>query len=155
MNKKEVGEIRRRFKLERNNISHIFGCYVNSAKEIVSYIDESVAMLTQEETEKYLSLLRKSLSGTLGRNLMSLSFATKQVMDSDEVRLLSALRKSELSDAALRDAETRLGLVQRFAAQRTAAAALEDTLTKLRDCVGGDARPLAEQALRQLQDLKG
>ena len=54
------------------------------------------------------------------------------------------------ADAALRDAETRLGLVQ-----RTAAAALEDTLTKLRDCVGGDARPLAEQALRQLQDLKG
>ena len=54
------------------------------------------------------------------------------------------------ADAALRDAESRLGLVQRFAAQRTAAAALEDTLTKLRDCVGGDARSLAEQALRQL-----
>ena len=33
--------------------------------------------------------------------------------------------------------------------------ALEDTLTKLRDTVGGDARPLAERALRQLQDLKG
>ena len=57
--------------------------------------------------------------------------------------------------AALRDTEARLGLVQRFAAQRTAAAALEDTLTKLRDTVGGDARLLAEQALRQLQDLKG
>ena len=51
------------------------------------------------------------------------------------------------ADAALRDAESRLGLVQRFAAPRAA--------TKLRDCVGGDARPLAEQALRQLQDLKG
>ena len=59
------------------------------------------------------------------------------------------------ADAALRDTEARLGLVQRFAAQRTAAAALEDTLTKLRDTVGGDARPLDEQALRQLQDLKG
>ena len=66
------------------------------------------------------------------------------------------------ADAALRDTEARLGLVRRFAAQRAAAAqqraqnaALEDTLTKLRDCVGGDARPLAEQALRQLQDLKG
>lgn len=58
------------------------------------------------------------------------------------------------ADAAAR-CRVRLGLVQRFAAQRTAAAALEDTLTKLRDCVGGDARPLAEQALRQLQDLKG
>ena len=55
----------------------------------------------------------------------------------------------------LRDTEARLGLVRRFAAQRAAAAALEDTLTKLRDTVGGDARPLAEQALRQLQDLKG
>ena len=38
---------------------------------------------------------------------------------------------------------------------RRADAALRDTLTKLRDTVGGDARPLAEQALRQLQDLKG
>ena len=55
----------------------------------------------------------------------------------------------------LRDTEARLGLVRRFAAQRAAAAALEDTLTKLRDTVGGDARPLAERALRQLQDLKG
>ena len=103
MNKKEVGEIRRRLKPERNNISRIYGCYVNSAKEIVSYIDESVAMLTQEEAEKYLGLLRKSLSGTLSRNLLTLSFATKQVMDSDEVRLLSALRKTGLNDAALRD----------------------------------------------------
>ena len=59
------------------------------------------------------------------------------------------------ADAALRDTEARLGLVRRFAAQRAAAAALEDTLTKLRDTVGGDARPLAERALRQLQDLKG
>ena len=32
---------------------------------------------------------------------------------------------------------------------------MEDTLTKLRDTVGGDARLLAERALRQLQDLKG
>ena len=59
------------------------------------------------------------------------------------------------ADAASLHTQARLGLVQRFAAQRTAAAALEDTLTKLRDTVGGDARLLAEQALRQLQDLKG
>ena len=68
---------------------------------------------------------------------------------------LAEIAASSRADAALRDTEARLGLVQRFAAQRTAAAALEDTLTKLRDTVGGDARLLAEQALRQLQDLKG
>ena len=44
-----------------------------------------------------------------------------------------------------------LGVFQESKAEK----ALEDTLTKLRDTVGGDARPLAEQALRQLQDLKG
>ena len=42
------------------------------------------------------------------------------------------------ADAALRDTEARLGLVQRFAAQRTAAAALEDTLTKLSELAASD-----------------
>lgn len=103
MNQKELNEIRRRIKPERNSITHIYGCYVNSAKEIISLIDESVGMLSKEENEKYMSLLKKSLSGALGKNLMSLSFATKQVMDSEEHRLLSALRKTELKDAVLRE----------------------------------------------------
>jgi len=103
MNQRELNEIRRRIKPERNSISHIYGCYVNGAKEIISYIDESVGLLTKEEQEKYMSLLKKSLSGALGKNLVSLSFATKQVMDSDEHRLLSALRRTELKDAVLRE----------------------------------------------------
>jgi hypothetical protein len=39
----------------------------------------------------------------LGKNLLDISFATRQVMDSEEHRLLSALRKSELQDETLRD----------------------------------------------------
>ena len=103
MNQKELNEIRRRIKPERNNIKHIYGCYVNSAKEIISYIDESVSLLSPEENEKYMAFLKKSLSGALGKNLVSLSFATKQVMDSDEHKLLSALRRTELEDAVLRE----------------------------------------------------
>lgn len=103
MNQKELNEIRRRIKPERSSINHIYGCYVNSQREIISYIDESIGLLSREEVEKYLSLIKKTLSGSLGRNLMELSFATKQVMDSDEHRLLSALRKTELRDAVLRD----------------------------------------------------
>ena len=103
MNQKELNEIRRRIKPERNSINHIYGCYVNSNREIISYIDESLALLSREEVEKYLALLKKTLSGSLGRNLLDLSFATKQVVDSDEHRLLSALRKSELRDPVLRD----------------------------------------------------
>jgi len=103
MNRKEISEIRRRLRPERNSISHVYGCYVNSNKEIISYIDESVALLSAEENEKYMMLLKKALSGTPGKNLIDVSFATKQVMDSEEHRLLSALRKSELRDAQLRE----------------------------------------------------
>ena len=103
MNQKELSEIRRRIQPERNSIRHIYGCYVNGSREIISYIDESLGLLSKEEGEKYLALLKKSLSGALGKNLLDISFETKQVMDSEEHRLLSALRKSELEDAELRD----------------------------------------------------
>jgi hypothetical protein len=104
MNQKELGEIRRRFRPDHNNIQHIYGCYVNTNKEIITSFDESLGLLSQTETEKYLTLLKKALSGALGKNLLDISFATRQVMDGEEYKLLSALRKSELQDPALREA---------------------------------------------------
>ena len=47
MNQKELNEIRRRFKLDKNSISKIFGCYVNSNKEIISWIDASMGLMQQ------------------------------------------------------------------------------------------------------------
>ena len=102
MNQKELGELRRRFKPEKSAVSRIYGCYVNSKKEVISYLDESLGLMPLEEAEKYLGLLKKSLSGTPGRNLIDIVFTTEQVMDSDEHRLLSALRDSELKDGEVR-----------------------------------------------------
>ena len=34
MNEKEIGEIRRRFRPDKNNISRIRGCYVNEKKKL-------------------------------------------------------------------------------------------------------------------------
>lgn len=102
MNQKEVAELRRRFKLDKSAISRIYGCYVNSGKEVVSYIDESLGMLPEEEAEKYLGLLKKALSGTQGKNLIDIVFSTGQVVDSDEHRLLMALRDSGLKDGEIR-----------------------------------------------------
>ncbi len=104
MNLKEVKEIRRRFSLNKDSISHIYGCYVNAAKEIVTTIDMPVGLMEQEEGEMYLKILKKGISGNLGRNLLELPFATAQVENSDEHRLLQALRQSQLRDAGLRDA---------------------------------------------------
>ena len=84
MNQKEVSELRRRFRLERSAISKIYGCYVNgSSREIISYVDESLGLLPQEDAEKYLTLLKKALSGRLGKNLVDVVFSTEQVMHSE------------------------------------------------------------------------
>lgn len=104
MNQKELNEIRRRFKLDRSSISKIFGCYVNSNREIISWIDASMGLMQQEEQEMYLELLKKALSGTLGKNLVDLVFTTAQVADSEEHRLLQTMRQTELKDPGSREA---------------------------------------------------
>ena len=84
MNQKELNELRRRFRLDKNNFSRVYGCYVNSNKEIIAWVDTSMGLMRQEEQEMYLGLLKKSLSGTLGKNLIDVVFSTQQVADSDE-----------------------------------------------------------------------
>ena len=103
MNQKELGEIRRRFRPDHNNIQRIYGCYVNTNREIIASFEESLGLLSQNETEKYLTLLKKTLSGALGKNLLDISFATREVMEGEQYRLLSQLRRTELQDAALRE----------------------------------------------------
>ena len=103
MNQNELKEIRRRFRPDKDNISRIYGCYVNAAKEIVTRIDMSLGLMEQEETQMYYKILKKALSGTLGRNLIDIEFSTAQVESSDEHRLLQALRTSHLSDESMRE----------------------------------------------------
>lgn len=98
MTEKEIAEIRRRFRAEKSNITHIRGCYVSEKREIVSEFDQPFSTLPQEETECMLAVLKRALSGTIGKNLIDISFKTEQVVDSDEHRLLMALRDSSLRD---------------------------------------------------------
>ncbi|MBR4211400.1 MAG: DUF4317 domain-containing protein [Oscillibacter sp.] len=104
MNQKEVNELRRRFRPEKNAISRIYGCYVNGNREIVSYLDTSLGLMPEEEVELYLARLKKTLTGSLGKNLIDIVFSTQQVMDSDEHKLLSDLRNSQLQNADAREA---------------------------------------------------
>ena len=103
MNQRELNELRRRFKPDRTAISKVYGCHVSSSRQIISYVDAPLGLLFQEEQEMYLNLLKKSLSGTLGRNLIDIEFSTRQVADSDEHRLLQTLRQTELQDPNARE----------------------------------------------------
>lgn len=99
MNTKEIGEIRRRIRKDRSNMTAIYGCYVNDNKEIISTFRLSTGMMSENESDKYFGLLRRSLSGTIGKNLIDLSFKTSQVADSPEHKLLMDLRASTLADS--------------------------------------------------------
>ena len=98
MNKKEINELRRRWKPDKNAVSRLYGCFVNGNREIVADLDESLGMMPQEEAEKYLNLLKKVLSGTLGKNLLDIVFTTEQVTEGAEHKLLMELKTSELKD---------------------------------------------------------
>lgn len=98
MNDKEIGEIRRRQRRDRSNMTAIYGCYVNDNKEIISEFQQSTAIMPENESDKYFALLRRTLSGSLGKNLIDITFKTGQVAGAPEHQLLMDLRASRLKD---------------------------------------------------------
>ena len=102
MNTKEIGEIRRRQRRDRSNMTSIFGCYVNDNKEIISEFKQSVGIMPENEAEKYFALFRRSLGGTIGKNLIDVNFTTAQVANSEEHKLLMELRRTKLQDDEIR-----------------------------------------------------
>lgn len=102
MNDREIGEIRRRARKDRSNMTSIYGCYVNGNKEIISSFRRSVGMMPEHEAEKYFQVFKRTLTGAIGKNLIDISFRTAQVADSSEHRFLMNLRKSDLQDNELR-----------------------------------------------------
>ena len=106
MNKKDLGEIRRRLALGKCNINHVYGCYVNTNKEIISYIDVPLDITNQTVSEMFLALVKKATSGTLGKNLIDIDFTTDQVSGegkgASEYKKIMELRSKELKDESLR-----------------------------------------------------
>ena len=102
MNNKEIGEIRRRVRRDRSNMTAIYGCYVNDNKEIISQFQQSTGIMPENEADKYFGLLKRSLSGTIGKNLIDITFKTSQVAGSEEHKLLMDLRETKLKEEDLR-----------------------------------------------------
>ena len=102
MNEKEIGELRRHLRRDRSNMTNIYGCYVNGQKEIISEFSQSLGIMPENECEKYFALLKKNLSGTIGKNLIDIAFKTAQVADSPEHKLLMELRDCRCKEEELR-----------------------------------------------------
>lgn len=109
MNEKEIGEIRRRVRRDRSNMTAIYGCYVSGKKEIISEFSQSVGIMPENEAERYFGTMKRVLSGGIGKNLLDITFKTSQVADSPEHKLLMDLRST-----SLKDADARLSLYQKI-----------------------------------------
>uniref|UniRef100_UPI004029A245 DUF4317 domain-containing protein n=1 Tax=Mediterraneibacter gnavus TaxID=33038 RepID=UPI004029A245 len=101
MNKREVLEIRKQFTPANCAITRIAGCYVDHEKIKKMESKSAFLSLPEEDTFKYFDILRKTLSGSVGKNLLNLEFPTKQEMPGGTQEFLMKLRKSKLEDDQL------------------------------------------------------
>ena len=103
MNKKEVLEIRKQFTPVNCAITRICGCYVDHEKNKKLQTKEAFLSLPEEEAFKYFDIFRKTLSGSIGKNLLNLDYSINKEDSNHPHGLLMDLRESKLQDDTLLD----------------------------------------------------
>lgn len=101
MNKKEISEIKKQFTPANCAITRICGCYVDGEKNKKTELKEAFLSLSEEEMFKYFDIFKKTLSGTLGKNLMNMEFPLEQEAPGGTQEFLMQLRASKLTDDVL------------------------------------------------------
>lgn len=101
MIKQEVNEIKRLYAPNRCSITRICGCYVDGEKNKKTEFKEAFLSLPEEEIFKYFELLRKTLSGTVGKNLLDLEFPLAAEEQGGTQEFLLRLRDSKLKSDEL------------------------------------------------------
>ncbi len=104
MNKKEVSEIKKQFTPENCALTRLCGCYVDGEKNKKTEMQEAFLSLPEEEAFKYFEIFRKSLSGTIGKNLLNLEFPLDTEMPGGTQEFLMRLKNSRLQEEALVEA---------------------------------------------------
>ena len=101
MNKKEISEIKKQFTPDRCCITRICGCYVDGEKNKKTELKEAFLSLSEEEAFKYFEIFKKTLSCTIGKNLINMEFPLEQEKEGGTQEFLLKLRGSKLQDPAL------------------------------------------------------
>ncbi len=101
MIKAELSELKKLMTQKNCSITRICGCYVDGDKNKKATFSRSFLALPEEEMFKYFEILRKSLSGTMGKNCLDLAFTPEAEQEGGAQEFLLRLRKSGLKDEAL------------------------------------------------------
>lgn len=103
MNKKDILELKKRFKKNNCTFTKMCGCYVNGEKNILLKFRETFLNLEEDDYFKYLEIAKKVLSGTIGNNLLELNFPLNDEYINERQLSLMELKKSQLKDDKLLD----------------------------------------------------
>ena len=101
MNKKEILEIRKQFTPANCAITRSCGCYVEHEKTKKMESKDAFLSLPEDEAFKYLDIIKKTLSGTVGKNMLNLEFPLDAEMPGGTQEFLLKLRDSKLEDDML------------------------------------------------------
>lgn len=104
MTKQEISEIKKLFTQNNCSITRICGCYVDGEKNKKTELKQAFLALPEEDMFKYFEILRKTLSGTPGKNLLTLDFPLDTEGEGGTQEFLLQLRDSKLKDEELLEA---------------------------------------------------
>ncbi len=101
MNKKEVLEIKKQFTPANCAITRICGCYVDNEKNKRLQTKDAFLSLPEEDAFKYFEIFKKTLSGSIGKNLLNMEFPLDQEGPWGKQGFLMKLKNSKLQDDVL------------------------------------------------------
>ena len=103
MTKKDIAELKRRYKKEECTFTRLCGAYVDNSKQIVVKMNETFLNLEDDEFYKYLEIAKKTLSGTVGNNLLNLEFPLAEEDAGGRQQFLMGLKSSDFKNEDLLD----------------------------------------------------
>ncbi|MEN8077220.1 DUF4317 domain-containing protein [Clostridioides difficile] len=103
MRKKDILELKKRFKKDHCTFTKMCGCYVNGEKNILLKFRETFLNLEEDDYFKFLEIAKKVLSGTIGNNILELNFELNEEHINEKQLEFMKLKNSQLKDDSLLD----------------------------------------------------
>ena len=103
MRKKDILELKKRLKKDNCTFTKMCGCYVNGEKHTILKFRETFLNLDEDEYFKYMEIAKKVLSGTIGNNILELTFPINEELINEKQISLMQLKNSKLKDDSLLD----------------------------------------------------
>ena len=106
MNKKEISEIKKNFSEDCGffTIGQVVRAFVDAEKNIKYKSNDLFAALPQDESELIMAILKKTLSGTYGKNLKEYAFPKDAYLEGGMQPFMYELMKSRFTDEEKVDA---------------------------------------------------